>query len=63
VVLADGDGQLVVTVHAQGPVLRIVGEDDAVGAQPIDQVRSLRRGGDADPARGGRRPAAGKEDG
>jgi hypothetical protein len=32
VVFADGDGQRLVTVGAQGPVLRVVGQDDAVGA-------------------------------
>jgi hypothetical protein len=32
-VFADGDGQHVVTVGAQSPVLRIVGEDDAMGAR------------------------------
>jgi hypothetical protein len=37
VVLADDDGQRVVTVGAQGPVLRVVGEDHAVGAQPVDE--------------------------
>jgi hypothetical protein len=36
-VRADGDGQCVVTADAQGPVLRIVGEDDAIGAQLVDE--------------------------
>ena len=36
-VLADGNGQSVVIIGAQDPVLRIVGEDDAVGAQLVDE--------------------------
>jgi hypothetical protein len=37
VVLADGDNQIVVPVGAQGSVLRMVGEDDAIGAQLVDE--------------------------
>jgi hypothetical protein len=37
VVPADGDGRRVVTAGAQGPVLRIAGEDDAIGAQLVDE--------------------------
>ena len=34
---ADGDRRCVVTVGAQGPAGRVVGEDGAVGAQLVDQ--------------------------
>ena len=43
-VFPDGDGQRVVAAGAQGPVARVVGEDDARGAQAIDQVRGPRGG-------------------
>src|SRR6266496_2828435 len=37
VVLADGDGWRVVAAGAQGLVLRVVGQDDAFGAELVDQ--------------------------
>jgi hypothetical protein len=40
---ADGDGQPLVTVGAQGPVLRVVDKDDPVGAQLIDQDSCIGR--------------------
>lgn len=66
VALADGDGQCVVTAGAQGPVLGIVGKDDAVGAQPVDQRR--RAGGTSHLAKTAVAPAwchslAGEQDG
>jgi hypothetical protein len=45
VVVADHDGQCVVTAGAQGPANRVVGEDGAVGAELVDQgCRTVRAG-------------------
>ena len=45
VILADGDGRRVVVADAQGPVLRVVYEDGAVGAELVDQSCRIRRSG------------------
>ena len=42
-VVADGDGDVVLA--AESPLVRVVGEDAAHGAQAVDQIRGLRRGG------------------
>src|SRR6266487_6451527 len=36
-VLADDDRRRVVSAGVQGPAIRVIGEDDAIGAQPVDQ--------------------------
>jgi len=45
-VSADGDGHGVLGVSTQGPVLRVVGEGAAAGAEVVDQYRGLRGAGD-----------------
>jgi hypothetical protein len=37
VVLADGNGRRVAVTGAQGPVVHIVSEDDAIDAELVDQ--------------------------
>ena len=44
-VLADDGRRRVVAVGVQGPAIRIVSEDDAIGAQPVDQHGPVRRAG------------------
>jgi hypothetical protein len=44
VVLADGHGRRVVVTGAQGPVVRVIGEDDT-GAQLVDQTCRIGRAG------------------
>jgi hypothetical protein len=44
-VFADGDGRRVVVGGVQGPAVRVVDEDDAVGAQLVDEgCRTVRAG-------------------
>jgi hypothetical protein len=45
-VSADGDGHGVLSVGSQGPVLQVVGERVAAGAQMVDQCRGSRGTGD-----------------
>jgi hypothetical protein len=40
------DGRRVLTAGAQGPGIGVVGEDDAAGAEPVDQGRRIARRGD-----------------
>jgi hypothetical protein len=45
IVLADGDGQHVVVTGAQGPLVRVVSEEDSAGAELVDQgCRTVRAG-------------------
>jgi|SRR5580704_11265373 hypothetical protein len=44
-VLADDDRRRVVAAGVQGPIIRVVSEDDAIGAQPVDQHGPVRRAG------------------
>ena len=44
-VRADDDRRRVVTAGVQGPAIGVVGEDDAIGAQPVDQHGPVRRAG------------------
>jgi hypothetical protein len=44
-VLADDDRRRVVAAGVQGPAIRVVGEDDAVGARPAGQHGAVRRAG------------------
>ena len=44
-VLADDDRRRVVAAGVQGPAIRVVSEDDAIGAQPVDQHGPVRRAG------------------
>jgi len=44
-VLADDDRRRVVAAGVQGPAIRVVSEDDAIGAQPVDQHGPVRGAG------------------
>jgi hypothetical protein len=50
VAFADDDGQCVVTAGARGPAARIVGEDDAAGAELVNEGRRIGRAGHLGPA-------------